>query len=280
MIQKQCLLVRLHVAQFSATRCDRRVTNEVLASHKAGHKAGRFIKSLLPEEAIKPIAKTVSEARDFHYENTLPWEDEGQRILPNTNFDGYMAVMRKYRQLFELQVDEFVRDYGLYVEQAKVLLNGLFNPTDYPPAGAIRSKFSWRLDVLPVPCAGDFRVALPEAELAEAKASLEEKVARAAEEARKDIYRRLSDRLVHIANTLGNKDKIFRDSLIGNLRELLDLIPRLNFSGDKEIDELRQQVLDAFRGITPDDLRNDPQTRKKAAEAADAIIAKMGAFLA
>lgn len=39
-------------------------------------------------------------------------------------------------------------------------------------------------------------------------------------------------------------------------------------------------MLDAFKGITPDDLRNDPQTRKKAAEAADAIIAKMGAFLA
>jgi hypothetical protein len=79
----------------------------------------------------------AGQVRQYFYKITLPWSDEGLRLLPaNFHFD-LMARMRG----FEQGVDSFLRVYPQYIEQVKPELNGLFREEDYPVADKLRTKF-------------------------------------------------------------------------------------------------------------------------------------------
>ena len=82
MLNKKAILVTLSLSSFSPRKTDKRVTSQVLNQHSAASDAGKFVKNLLPDEAIEPIKKLDGEIRQFHYNNTVPWCDDGLRLLP------------------------------------------------------------------------------------------------------------------------------------------------------------------------------------------------------
>jgi len=60
-----------------------------------------------------------------------------------------------------------------------------------------------------------------------------------------------------MAEKLGNPDAVFRDSLVNNLVELVDLIPALNFTVDPELDQLARATRDKLANLDPENLRTD-----------------------
>ena len=91
---------------------------------------------------------------------TLPWDDNGYRVLPSAAYMDHAEKMRELSNRFIPAVDALAREFGNLVEQAKVRLGGLFRPEDYPAPDELRSKFSFETKVMPLPDAGNFRVAL------------------------------------------------------------------------------------------------------------------------
>jgi len=83
----------------------------VLNQHAAASDAGKFVKNLLPDEAIEPIKKLDGEIRQFHYDNTVPWGDDGLRLLPILRYDPYMEKMRQNRAARETLVQKFLENY-------------------------------------------------------------------------------------------------------------------------------------------------------------------------
>jgi hypothetical protein len=63
--------------------------------------------------------------------------------------------------------------------------------------------------------------------MAALQAAIESRVEKAEANAKADVARRLAEPLAAIVNRLSDKDAIFRDSNIGNLREICDLMPAL-----------------------------------------------------
>lgn len=54
-----------------------------------------------PEPAPEPVTGAVKALRAFHYENSLPWLDEGVRCLPSAHYQNYKAGFEPLKDALE-----------------------------------------------------------------------------------------------------------------------------------------------------------------------------------
>jgi len=277
-ITKKAMLVRLSVSQWSARRLDQAASREVIESHGAVPDSGRFNKLLVDLAAVKRYQKASSEARVYHYAQTLPWGDDDSRILPASNYLNYTSRMREFRAAFEAAVAEFIGEYPALIGRASRDLNGLFKASDYPAADDLKDKFAFSVSVDPVPAADDFRVSLSEDEAAVVRADIEARVRVSINEAMADAWGRMFRAVKHLSDRLHDSDAIFRDSLIGNIKELCDVLPRLNLTDDPALAAVIGEAQASLASLDPDSLRKRPLDRAAAARDADAILSKMAGY--
>ena len=288
-LASRAMIVSLSISQWSGRRLDREITDEVNSSHNAAADAGRYNKLLLPKEALDPIVKVVSETRTEFLKRTLPWIDNGGRIMAADAYMRHLSWINGQARKFNAAVDEFIAKYPGYVNAAAVRLNGMFKAEDYPSADELRRKFAMDCKVLPVPSADDFRVAMSEAQAAQIKADIEAQVTEATTIAVKDVYRRVAEvsgRMVDRLNAYKPASKkgersegVFRDSLVENVRDLIDILPALNITGDPALTAMADK-LKPLAEWDASTLRDDPAKRRDVAAEAQAIFDQVSDFLA
>jgi hypothetical protein len=93
------------------------------------------------------------------------------------------------------------------------------------------------------------------------------------------VWQRLYDRLQKTYEKLVQPDAIFRDSLIENITEICEILPRLNINDDTDLEQMRQDVLNKVAAFSPDTLRQDKTLRSDTASETKAIMDKMAAFM-
>src|SRR5690554_1217161 len=125
-IQSKGMIVYLNISNWTARKFDPRITKEVEDNYNAIN-SGRYNKILIATEYLGNIQKIVSSARKYHYENTLPWYDNGGRLLPAANYFDYVNKMDGFRSLFEREVAKFIQMYPDYKAEARNRLNGMFS---------------------------------------------------------------------------------------------------------------------------------------------------------
>lgn len=276
-LTNKALLAQLLISQWTARKLDKRVTREVASNHNVAENVGRYNRSLLPgNEKLKEIHQLTSKVRQQFYANTLPWGIEGTHILPSANYMSFMGEFRQAKGRWEALVNEFVDLYHVHVADAELALGNLFNRADYPHD--IRSKFRFEMNIMPVPDA-DFRVEVGDAELRRIQQEVEARVTQAANTGIQAAWQRLLEKVEHFAEKLGDPKAIFRDSMVENARELCDMLTRLNFSDDPNLEAMRREVESKLAVHHPHALRNDLDLRRKAASDAADIAKRMGAFM-
>ena len=82
----------------------------------------------------------------FEAKFTLPWSDEGFRLLPAHFLFDLSARMREFEAGFSLGVEQFLNVYPDYIREANAELGSLFREEDYPSTDKLREKFSVKLD--------------------------------------------------------------------------------------------------------------------------------------
>lgn len=273
-IEQRALLVSLNISQWQARKRDKKVTREVVNQHDADLAAGNFNKSLLRRDTLADIVKVVSEARDLHASMSLTWGDNGDRVLPATLFEDYAEKMHVLRRKFDDRVDSFVSSYPSYVQAARKELGTMYDPLDYPAATTIRDKFGFKVSMLPLAAPGDFRVSLSQTHVDQIKQQVvteyeerQQRMVRECFERAKDVVKRISERC-------GAEDSKIYESLMGNARDLVTLLPALNINNDPALSRLTDEI-DAML-VPTSRLKNDKGLRKHVADKADAIIARMG----
>ncbi len=280
MINERALLVTLSLSKFEPKKTDKRITKQVLSANGSQPGTLRVAKTLLPDEAIEPIRKVHGEIRDYHYKHTLAWGENNERLLSSAHFLEYQAKMASYRDEHERLADAFALNYPAYVDAARVALNGAFLASDYPSQSSIRDKFRFRLDFGPVPDAGDFRISVMREAMDELRAGVDARIADATRGAQTDAARRIAEPLAAIVTRLSEPDAVFRDSLIGNLREICDLLPALNITGDPTLESARQRIRADLYDTDPDLLRENATVRASTARKAQNILDTMTSFFA
>jgi hypothetical protein len=94
----------------------------------------------------------------------------------------------------------------------------------------------------------------------------------------RDVWQRLFDKVQHIAAKCSDPSAIFRDTMIENAREICEVLPRLNFMDDPQLEALRLEVESQLL-VHPDRLRTDPVLRSDTAAKAREIMDKMNSIM-
>lgn len=278
-LSDRALLVSLTISQWGGNKQDKEISTEVTRAKGAKEGSGRYHKSLLPDNPmLKAVKQKATAIRTKFYDNTLPWGLDGTHMLPTSNYLAFMTDFRKEKSEWERLVRDFVAAYPGLLHQAAQDLGASFRASDYPDAASMVDRFKMDIAVMPVP-SNDFRVEVATDELERIRAEVEARVNVAAKTAAKDVWERLYKRVEHIAERLSDPEAKFRDSLIENAREMCDLLPRLNFSDDPNLEAMRQEVEAKLVGHNPDVLRVNAKVRSTTAREAKEIMAKMGAFM-
>lgn len=267
-IHSRVMLVNLNISQWSARKIDKRAAADVAAANNVQSNNGSYYKSLVEGGALEKIKKLVTQARAEHYRRTLPWSDTGPRALANLGYMDYVQTMGTYGQQFDALVAEFLNEYPLLKQEAKRLLGNLFDEDDYPNLQAVADKFSFRTSVTPLPMGDDFRCDLGQDEVARIRADIEATTTAATQQAVANAYERIGAVVEAFTDRLAGTETLFRDSLVRNARELVDILPTLNLTGDPKLAELTERLRTKLCVHEPDALRHNHTTRKAAYEEA------------
>ena len=285
-LTRDAMLVSLRISAWSGRLYDREASDHVAAHHDASSSVGRYNKRLLPKAALAALNATMSEARTRHDAQSLPWDDKGSRLLTVANYEQYTGIMDALRERLVRQRARFIEDFDDYVEQARLDLGKLFRIEDYPSKDRLRDRFSIRYRITPVPDADHFIARLAADDTERVKRDIESHIEEQLHDAVGDLYRRLADAVERVSERLNEdgdgKPLVFRDTMISNIRDLVDVIPRLNIFGDQRLASLCEQVKDRIASVEPDSLRPsrtfDPAARARVKRDADALLEQFAGY--
>lgn len=278
-LDERAMLVYLSIGHWSGKKADTIKTDEVLKGEHAASDSGEWWTRVIPKHAVNPIVAARSRARAKHFELTLPWQDDGFRILPAAMFLKYTEAMREARTEFESAVKGLIKEYPNLVAGAAKRLGGLFKSNLFPSATELSYKFPYSLRFNPLPRAQDFRVDLGAEANQEIAQNIQQQVEEATATAMKDLWARLHDGVNRIAERLNDPKGIFRDSLIENVVDLCEMLPDLNITGNAELETARQEVLKKLAKQEPEVLRTNKAARASTAKNAQDILKKMEQFV-
>jgi hypothetical protein len=281
-LSDRALLVQFNVSQWTARKFDKKTTQEVATRHGVNANVGRYNKSLLPaNDYLSMVHQKAGYIRNKFYENTLPWGIEGTQILPTANYLNFVSEFRKEKAEWQTLVNLFTSNYAALKLDAKQSLGPMYREEDYPSEKDIAAKFKMDMAVFPVPTT-DFRVSIGDEELTRIQQDVERRVQDASASAMKDVWQRLYDRVAHLTDRLVKIDDPkarFHETTIEHLRDLCELLPRLNFSDDPHLEEMRQEVEGKLAGITKDAVLGNDTFRASKIDEAKAIMDKMAVFM-
>lgn len=271
-IGKRAMLVSLNISMWTGSVCDKVVRNEVTLSKCASEDTGNWTTKLIPKAATRGVSIARWQLSMAHKQITLPWNEGGVRILPAAMFDKYNESLSIAEKNFSDAVDQFLLDYPSYVDSAPERLGELLSTVRMPSVDEVREKFGVERLVLPMPSSNDFRVDLGDANNNRVKRNMDKSIEEMTKKAVGSLWEQMNTTVAKIAKTLGDKDAKFKDSLIGNLTDLCNMIPALNITDDPKLEQMRKECLEKLAQLKPASLRKQPRTRKNAAQAAADIL--------
>lgn len=278
-ITTQSMVVNLQISMWTGHRLDKDASAKVTNDANAEQDAARVNKHLVPKEALKPIQQAATAVRLHFYENTLPWKDNGDRLLPRKLYMTFIAEHSRLLRRFDETVEHFIDEtYPKACEQAAFRMGDLFKPNDYPKPEELRRRFGVTLDLDAVTEASDFRVVMEQEHLDEIRQNMQQALQQRIGRAMQDVWTRLADTLGHFTEKMST-DSIFRDSTVKNLEELLDVLPGLNILDDPNIDAIAQQIREKLVGYDPNAIRKSPVIRGTLAQEAKTIMDQMTPFM-
>jgi hypothetical protein len=280
-LSQRAVLAFPSIAVWTARRFDRAASAGVTDAARAASDAARVNKLLIPTEAMSDVTAAAGRARDYHYARTLAWSDAGARILPVVSYADYQTAMRGFRAEFEIAVSGFLSRYPALVAAAAERMGDLFDPADYPDVSEIADRFRFKVSISPVPSGADFRVDIGDAIRADVEDRVREATGAAMAEAAgrvAELVRTMADKLAAFQPAVYGPDGkiatpatgIFRDSLIGNVRDIAAVLPSFNLTDSPEFGAMVSAV-EALAAVDPADLREDGKARREMADRAAAL---------
>ena len=277
-VARSAMMVDLHISVYSGRKQDKSTQAEVVANKGANSKrAASVYKNLFSEcKELDALTKFQARARAEHYRLTLPWNDQGARLLPTASLLEYQQIMGRYRNEFDTLVDAFLDKYDTLVAAAAFQLGTLFDRDEYPARDQVARKFSMDTSFTPLPASGDFRLDIESSVQQELINQYEARAQAQLAQANQDSWTRLHTALTKMSDRLtvdeDGKKRVFHDTLVTNAEELCDLLTVMNITNDPDLERARCRLVDALTGVTPKELREEDSTRLETKRKVDAIL--------
>lgn len=295
-LSSKAMLCTVSISAWSGYKYDREASEEIAEIHGADKDSGRFNKRLLPRKELEEITKLIGRARRDHEFVTLPWSDNGYRVLPAAAYMDHTQTMRGHAAEFNAAISRFLAKFEeLVTSQSR--LGTLFKLEDYPGMRdengklclsfpeELRSRFSFDTKVLPLPNADDFRVSMGDQDRERIKRQIAESIQASLRVGTHELWQRLYKVVSHLSGRMaeynaaedGSKPRLY-DSMITNIVEIVDVLPKLNIAGDTELDRMAAEVRRSLV-VDPQELRKSETVRSETAKAAGNIAQRMAAYM-
>lgn len=282
-ISASAVLVDLNISIWTARKLDKKVSEEINVAKNTTTNAGNYSKNLLAGSGtLAEINKYAAAIRHWHNTQTLPWSDNGTRMLPMANFMEYKQGLNIRIQTLQTLFDKFYIEYPQLVNDAANKLGSLFDVSEYPDLDTVKSKFRCKYIFSPMPEAGDFRIDAENDLKRELSEQYEEEKNIKLTEAMNEAWNRLHDVLLHMSermeDTVDEKGekvrKKFRDSVLDNPAELCGLLTKLNVTKDPHLEDARKMLEASIAGVDIKDLRDSEAKRVEVKQKVDDILKK------
>ena len=176
-------------------------------------------------------------------------------------------------------VQDLVNAWPRLVENARYALNGSFNAADYLPAESVPAKFGITYNWL--------QLDVPEGLPPEIRKQEEAKLRKQFEDAQKEIIEALREGFAalvdHAVDKLstkpGEKQKIFRDSLVENFTEFFDTFNARNLMQDEELAKIVEQARNIMGNVGAQTLRESGRARQTVVQKLTEVQAVMDTLL-
>ena len=304
-IASAAMLGSINISVWEARKQDKKTAEEVTASKGARSKRAATVQKHLFSEcpALESIKTLRGEVRTWFNTVTLPWDDNGRRIITTAQYLNVTAQAAKYQQRFEDLVRVFVGTYSTEISKQAFEMGALFDRAEYPPEDDVAAKFRFSFCVEPVPTSGDFRVDIGAAAAADLRDQYDKAMNERLNGAMADAWRRVKEQVEWVRERMDavlaydpdaveeieNRDdygtlvsidikkkrrpKLY-DSMLEQGLSLTGLLKDLNVTNDPRLEEARQQLESALSRIDMDSLRESAELQSSTKAAMDEILDK------
>lgn len=235
----------------------------------------KLSKTLIVSEEYEAIKSFFGELRAWTYERTVPsFFKEGFQLAHESSIQPLVDRYEKARnEDLPALVETFLAAYPQQVLNARNDLEpvGLFNAAEYPATEELRAFFGIQYHFI--------AFTVPEGLPPELRAAEEDKLKKiysdAGEQMTLMLRAELQEMIAHATEKLttapGEKPRVFRDSLLGNIHQFIEAFQSRNLMDDKQLAALVQQSKEILIGITPQKLRDLAAVRENTRKQFEAI---------
>jgi len=285
LLKHKALTVRLFRKKPSRNKLDKLLSEELAKNKNVTDKTGlRVNKTLFSRATTDPFMKVISEAGKYYYRVTTPWDDKGFRLLSIEVFKDFSKTMKSYTSKFREAALAFIDGIEADMNLMRDTLGEAFNRNDYDylflsngqiDRDAILKQFQLEVEYGTVADGDDLRASLTDEDRDIIAAHITQKNNEKFAAAQKHIITTLHEHILAIHERLCKSENIFRDTLIGNLEDLCDLIPKMNIAGDPAINQLAIDAKATLCKWDAQTLRDDDTLRADVADEANKILDNM-----
>jgi len=304
-IATAAMLGSLNISVWEARKKDKKTEGEVQVAKGAHSKRATSVhKHLFAESpALEAIKALRGEIRVWYNRQTLPWDDNSNRIITTKQYFEVMQDFANYKRRFDDLVNIFLQVYPTEISKQAFQMGALFDRNEYPDVSDIRHRFNCTLNVSPLPLAGDFRVDIGKEALKELQERCEADTQARLATAMGDAWNRVKEQVEWIRDrmdaviahdpdaveevpTVDDDGKVIKvdikkkrrpklhESMLDNGLELCSLLRDLNITNDPKLEEARRMLEAAIVKVDIDSLKESPEVQTTTRDAMNAILNK------
>ena len=276
-LASSAMLVEVNISSWAGRKKDKRASTKVTEDAQAKKGVANVYKQLLGDcDELSALRGHVTAARNMHSNMTMPWSNSGLRLLPTAQYFKYTEAMSQMQNEFESLKNKFLTAYNDTVVDVQLELGTLFLREDYPTVESLNSKFAFRINYMPLPDVGDFRVDVSNDALREMRKEYSDFYSKQFNVAMNDVWTRLHKALTNMSERLdysGKEDKkVFRDTLVPNVTDMIELLRVCNVTQSIQMSDMANKLEDAMSGVSAVVLRDDNTFRVRTKAKVDDII--------
>lgn len=295
-IASASMLGTLNISVWEGRKKDKTTEAEVTAAKGARSKRAASVHKHLFAEcpALEAIKALRSEARVWFNRVTLPWDDNGSRLITTKNYLEIINDANRYAKRFGDLVQVFKNTYSTEISKQAFEMGALFDRSEYPDVSEIDYRFHFTLSVSPLPLAGDFRLDIGNEALRELQERCERDTQARLSNAMQDAWGRVKQQVEWVHNRMSavlehdpeatetgedgetrkkRRPKLYQ-SMLDNGLELCGLLSALNVTNDPALEEARRELERALMHVDIDSLKESKALQESTKTAMQNIMDK------
>lgn len=215
------------------------------------------------DPAWKKLVKIRGSMEELWKRHTIPYPEPGIRLMKRDKIGNFDQQFFEYQQKLYSAEQEFDIRLPEIIEQQRQRLGRLFNREDYPDTivGACKIE-CYPVSITAPDYLKSINPALYQQAVARIKASFEESLLMTEQAFAADLSQMIDHAVERLSGSEDGTPKIFRDSIINNLKDFFERFNDLNTGSSKELEKIVADAKRIVESTNPEDLRKSKNIRE------------------